>query len=67
MEAGTQAGGEPRYPVEYSVDVVDFVTRGGVDTSSPAGIDRMIKGAVVSALPVAPSPPGAAPTAGLNK
>jgi len=54
-------------PVEFPVDVVDFVTRGSVDTSSPLGIDRMIKGAVVSALPVAPSPPGAAPTAGLNK
>jgi homoserine O-acetyltransferase/O-succinyltransferase len=46
---------------------VDFVTRGFVDTSSPQGIDRMIKGAVVSALPVAPTPAGVAPTAGLNK
>jgi homoserine O-acetyltransferase/O-succinyltransferase len=27
----------------------------------------MIRGAVVSALPVAPTPPGASPTAGLNK
>jgi pimeloyl-ACP methyl ester carboxylesterase len=54
-------------PVEYPVDVVDFVTKGSVDTSSPLGTDRMIKGAVVSALPVAPTPPGAAPTAGLNK
>jgi len=27
----------------------------------------LIKGAVVSALPVAPTPAGAAPTAGLNK
>ncbi|MDN4999350.1 alpha/beta hydrolase [Bradyrhizobium sp. GCM10027634] len=54
-------------PVEFPVDVVDFVTKGSVDTSSPLGIDRMIKGAVVSALPVAPTPPGAAPTAGLNK
>lgn len=54
-------------PVEYPVDVVDFVTTGAVDTSSPLGIDRMIKGAVVTALPVAPTPPGAAPTAGLNK
>jgi len=54
-------------PVEYSADVVDFVTKGTVDTSSPQGTDRMIKGAVVSALPVAPTPPGAAPTAGLNK
>ncbi|MCS3502993.1 pimeloyl-ACP methyl ester carboxylesterase [Bradyrhizobium japonicum] len=54
-------------PVEYSADVVDFVTKGTVDTSSPLGTDRMIKGSVVSALPVAPTPPGAAPTAGLNK
>ncbi|MDA9432267.1 alpha/beta hydrolase [Bradyrhizobium sp. CCBAU 51627] len=54
-------------PVEFPVDVVDFVTKGSVDTSSPLGIDRMIKGAVVSALPLAPTPPGAAPTAGLNK
>jgi hypothetical protein len=53
--------------VEYSADVVDFVTKGTVDTSSPLGTDRMIKGSVVSALPVAPTPPGAAPTAGLNK
>ena len=54
-------------PVEFPVDVVDFVTKGSVDTSSPLGTDRMIKGAVVSALPVAPTPPGASPTAGLNK
>jgi pimeloyl-ACP methyl ester carboxylesterase len=54
-------------PVEFPVDVVDFVTRGTVDTSSPLGTDRMIKGAVVTALPVAPTPPGASPTAGLNK
>jgi pimeloyl-ACP methyl ester carboxylesterase len=54
-------------PVEYSADVVDFVTKGTVDTSSPLGTDRMIRGAAVSALPVAPTPPGATPTAGLNK
>jgi homoserine O-acetyltransferase len=54
-------------PVEYPVDVVDFVTKGTVDTSSPLGTDRMIHGAVASALPVAPTPPGASPTAGLNK
>ncbi|RQH13087.1 alpha/beta hydrolase [Bradyrhizobium sp. RP6] len=54
-------------PVEFPADVVDFVMRGAVDTSSPLGTDRMIKGAVISALPVAPTPPGAAPTAGLNK
>jgi pimeloyl-ACP methyl ester carboxylesterase len=54
-------------PVEFPVDVVDFVTKGTIDTSSPLGTDRMIKGAVASALPVAPTPPGASPTAGLNK
>jgi homoserine O-acetyltransferase len=54
-------------PVEYSADVVDFVTKGTLDTSSPLGTDRMIRGAVASAVPVAPTPPGAAPTGGLNK
>jgi homoserine O-acetyltransferase/O-succinyltransferase len=54
-------------PAEYPVDVVDFVTKGTVDTSSPLGTDRMIHGAVASALPVAPTPPGSSPTAGLNK
>jgi pimeloyl-ACP methyl ester carboxylesterase len=54
-------------PVEYPVDVVDFVTKGTVDTSSPMATDRMIHGAVVSALPVAPTPSGPSPTAGLNK
>ena len=54
-------------PVEFPVDVVDFVAKGTVDTSSPLSTERMIKGAVASALPVAPTPPGASPTAGLNK
>ena len=54
-------------PVAFPVDVVDFVTKGTVDTSSPLGTDRMIKGTVVTALPVAPTPAGASPTAGLNK
>jgi pimeloyl-ACP methyl ester carboxylesterase len=54
-------------PVEYPVDVVDFVTKGSVDTSSPLATDRMIRGAVASALPVGPTPAGASPTAGLNK
>jgi non-heme chloroperoxidase len=44
--------------VEYPVDVVDFVTKGTIDTSSPLAIDRMIRGAVVSALPVAPTTSG---------
>jgi homoserine acetyltransferase len=54
-------------PVEYPVDVVDFVNKGTVDASSPLATDRMIHGAVVSALPVAPTPSGPSPTAGLNK
>lgn len=54
-------------PVEYPVDVVDFAIKGNVDTSSPLSTDRMIRGAVVFALPVAPTPDGASPTAGLNK
>ena len=54
-------------PVEFPVDVVDFVIKGTVDTSSPLGTDRMIKGSVVTALPVAPTPAGSNPTAGLNK
>ena len=54
-------------PVEFAVDVVDFVSKGVVDTSSPLATDRMIHGAVASALPVAPTPPGPSPTAGLNK
>ena len=54
-------------PVEYPVDVVDFVSKGTVDTSSPLSTERMIKGAVASALPVAPTPSGPSPTAGLNK
>ena len=52
-------------PVEFPVDVVDFATKGTVDTSSPLATDRMIHGAVVSALPVAPTPSGQSPTAGL--
>ena len=55
-------------PVEFPADVTDFVINGqSVDTSSPLEIDRMINGVVASALPVAPTPPGASPTAGLNK
>ena len=56
-------------PVEFAADVVDFVSsRATVDTSSPLGTDRMIKGVrEYTALPVAPTPPGASPTAGLNK
>ena len=55
-------------PVEYPGRCRRLRDQGnGRHQSSPLGTDRMIKGAVVSALPVAPTPPGAAPTAGLNK
>ena len=49
------------------VDVVDFVIKGTVETSSPLATDRMIRGAVASALPVTLAPAGASPIAGLNK
>jgi homoserine acetyltransferase len=54
-------------PVEYPADVIDFVAKGTVDTSTPLTTDRIIHGAMASAVPVAPTPPGASPTAGLNK
>ena len=53
-------------PVEFAVDVVDFVTKGTVDTSSPLGTDRMIKGqwfGIAGGADTARS----SPTAGLNK
>jgi hypothetical protein len=56
-------------PVEYPADVVDFVTTGTVDTSSPVATDRLINGAVASAtVSMAPTPSGgSSPTVGLNK
>jgi homoserine O-acetyltransferase len=54
-------------PVEFSADVTDFVSTGILDTSSPLEIDRVINGVVASAMPVAPTPDGPNPTAGLNK
>ena len=54
-------------PVEFSADVSDFVSTGFLDTSSPLEIDRVINGVVASAMPVAPTPDGPNPTAGLNK
>jgi homoserine O-acetyltransferase len=54
-------------PVEFPADVTDFVTAGNLDTSSPLEIDRVINGVVASAVPVAPTPDGPNPTAGLNK
>jgi homoserine O-acetyltransferase/O-succinyltransferase len=53
-------------PVEFAADVTDFTSTGIVDTSSPLGTDRLING-VVSGIPVAPTPDGPNPTAGLNK
>jgi homoserine O-acetyltransferase/O-succinyltransferase len=54
-------------PVEFAADVTDFVSTGNLDTSSPIEIDRVINGVVASAMPVAPTPDGPNPTAGLNK
>jgi homoserine O-acetyltransferase len=54
-------------PVEFAADVTDFVSTGNLDTSSPIEIDRVINGVVASAIPVAPTPDGPNPTAGLNK
>lgn len=54
-------------PVEFPADVTDFVSTGNLDTSSPLEIDRVINGVVASAMPVAPTPDGPNPTAGLNK
>lgn len=54
-------------PVEFAGDVVDFVTSGTVNTTSPLSVDRLINGTSVAALPVAETPPGPSPTAGLNK
>jgi pimeloyl-ACP methyl ester carboxylesterase len=53
-------------PVEFAADVTDFTSTGIVDTSSPLEIDRLING-VMSGIPVAPTPDGPNPTAGLNK
>lgn len=54
-------------PVEFAGDVVDFVTAGDLDTSSPLMIDRLINRAAISSAALAPTPPGPSPTAGLNK
>jgi len=52
--------------VEYSADVVDFITLGNVESGSPIVVDRLING-VTTTVAVAPTPAGASPTAGLNK
>ena len=55
-------------PVEFAADVVDFVTKGNGRHQLAARHRPHDQGRpVVSALPVAPTPPGASPTAGLNK
>jgi len=55
-------------PVEFSNDVVDFVTTGRIVVNSPVAIDRLVNGTTnEAAVALAPTPPGASPTAGLNK
>jgi len=55
-------------PVQLSADVVDFVSLGNVVVNSPVVVDRLVNGASNElAFGVAPTPPGASPTAGLNK
>ena len=54
-------------PVEFAADVVDFVQNGKVPQGVPVGIDRLINGGAAAGAAVAPAPPGASPTAGLNK
>ena len=53
-------------PVEFSADIVDFITLGNVESGSPLVVDRLING-VTTAVAVAPTPAGSSPTAGLNK
>ena len=52
-------------PVEFPADVVDFITLGHVEVEGPLVVDRLINGKPTIAE--APTPPGASPTAGLNK
>jgi homoserine O-acetyltransferase/O-succinyltransferase len=55
-------------PVEFPNDVVEFITTGRIVVNSPVAIDRLVNGtANETARAVAPTPPGASPTAGLNK
>jgi pimeloyl-ACP methyl ester carboxylesterase len=53
-------------PVEFSADIVDFITLGNVE-QSPLAVDRLVNGATTVGTAVAPTPPGPSPTAGLNK
>jgi homoserine O-acetyltransferase len=55
-------------PVEFPNDVAEFVMTGRIVVNSPVAIDRLVNGAANEAVhAVAPTPPGASPTAGLNK
>ena len=55
-------------PVQFPTDVVDFVTTGRIVVNSPVAIDRLVNGTSNEVtFGVAPTPPGASPTAGLNK
>src|SRR6516165_4041551 len=53
-------------PVEFSADVVNFITLGNVE-QSPLAVDRLVNGTTTVGAAIAPTPAGAAPTAGLNK
>jgi homoserine O-acetyltransferase len=55
-------------PVEFSADVVDFITLGSIE-QSPLAVDRLVNGAttVGQAGAPGPSPSGPSPTVGLNK
>jgi pimeloyl-ACP methyl ester carboxylesterase len=55
-------------PVQFASDVIDFVELGNVVPNSPIAMDRLVNGASnEETVGVAPTPPGASPTAGLNK
>ena len=54
--------------MQFPTDVVDFVELGNVVVNSPIAIDRLVNGpSNEMTVGVAPTPPGASPTAGLNK
>jgi len=48
-------------PVEFSADIVDFITLGNVE-QSPLAVDRLVNGATTVGTAVAPTPPGPSPT-----
>ena len=55
-------------PVQFASDVIDFVELGNVVPNSPVAFDRLVNGTSnEETVGVAPTPPGASPTAGLNK